>query len=60
MFVLFWSQGTVAIASDATMSALFTCEDPATWRSAHDNYWDVVEAKVKGKTPGKLLILDKW
>ncbi|TNN03992.1 hypothetical protein fugu_001021 [Takifugu bimaculatus] len=42
------------------MSALFTCEDPATWRSVHDNYWDVVEAKVKGKTPGKLLILDKW
>ncbi|XP_003961496.1 uncharacterized protein [Takifugu rubripes] len=42
------------------MSALFTCEDPATWRGVHDNYWDVVEAKVKGKTPGKLLILDKW
>lgn len=42
------------------MSALFTCEDPATWRSVHSNYWDVVEAKVKSKKSGKLLNLDKW
>lgn len=45
---------------DATMSALFTCEDPARWRSVHDHYWDVVKAKVKSKKPGKLLNLDKW
>lgn len=42
------------------MSALFACEDPATWRSVYDKYWDVVEAKAKSKKPGKLLNLDKW
>ncbi|XP_026171012.1 uncharacterized protein LOC113135310 [Mastacembelus armatus] len=42
------------------MSALFACEDPATWRSVYEKYWGVVEAKAKGKTPGKLLKLDKW
>ncbi|XP_030256984.1 uncharacterized protein LOC115571634 [Sparus aurata] len=42
------------------MSALFACEDPATWRGVYEKYWDVVEAKAKGKKPGKLLNLDKW
>ncbi|XP_068161902.1 uncharacterized protein zgc:112496 [Antennarius striatus] len=42
------------------MSSLFACEDPATWRSVYEKYWDVVEARVKGKKPGKLLSLDKW
>lgn len=42
------------------MSALFACEDPAAWRNVFDKYWDIVEAKVKGKKPGKLLDLDKW
>lgn len=42
------------------MSALFACEDPATWRNVYDKYWDIVEAKVKGKKPGRLLDLDKW
>ncbi|KAF0025311.1 hypothetical protein F2P81_022192 [Scophthalmus maximus] len=42
------------------MSALFACEDPASWRSVYDKYWDVVEAKAKSKKPGKLLNLDKW
>ncbi|XP_040922955.1 uncharacterized protein zgc:112496 [Toxotes jaculatrix] len=42
------------------MSALFACEEPATWRSVYEKYWDVVEAKTKGKKPGKLLNLDKW
>lgn len=43
----------------AAMSLLFACEDPATWRSVYDKYWDVV-AKVKGPKPGKLLNLDMW
>lgn len=60
MFLLFLDQGTVGVVGDVTMSASFTCEDPATWRSVHDNYWDVVEAKVKSKKHGKLLKLDKW
>ncbi|CAL1599230.1 unnamed protein product [Knipowitschia caucasica] len=42
------------------MSALFTCEEPATWRQVHDKYWDVVESRMKGKTPPKLMTLDKW
>ncbi|XP_070708457.1 uncharacterized protein [Pempheris klunzingeri] len=42
------------------MSTLFACEDPATWRRVYEKYWDVVEAKAKGKKPGKLLNLDKW
>ncbi|XP_020493289.1 uncharacterized protein zgc:112496 [Labrus bergylta] len=42
------------------MSTLFVCEDPSTWRTVYDKYWDVVEAKTKGKKPGKLLSLDKW
>ncbi|XP_023143512.2 uncharacterized protein zgc:112496 [Amphiprion ocellaris] len=42
------------------MAALFACEDPATWRRVFDKYWDVVEAKSKGKKPEKLLSLDKW
>lgn len=42
------------------MSALFVCEDPAKWRRVYDKYWDVVEARIKGKTPGKLLKLEKW
>lgn len=42
------------------MSALFACEDPDTWRRVYEKYWDVVEAKAKGKKPGKLLNLDKW
>ena len=42
------------------MSILFACEDPATWRSVYDAYWDVVEAKAKVKKPGKLLNLEKW
>lgn len=42
------------------MSALFTCKDPATWRSVHENYWHVVEAKVKSKKLERLLNLDKW
>lgn len=42
------------------MSTLFVCEDPAIWRRVYDKYWDVVEAKVKGKKPGKLLTLEKW
>uniref|UniRef100_A0A3B4T9T3 Zgc:112496 n=1 Tax=Seriola dumerili TaxID=41447 RepID=A0A3B4T9T3_SERDU len=44
----------------AAMSALFACEEPATWRSVYEKYWDVVEAKAKAKKPGKLLNLDKW
>lgn len=50
-------------SGDVTADPMFTCEDPATWRRAWDRYWDVVEAmslKAKGKTPGKLLLLDKW
>ncbi|XP_030610140.1 uncharacterized protein LOC115797783 [Archocentrus centrarchus] len=42
------------------MSALFTCEEPATWRKVYEKYWDVVEAKAKGKKPGTLLNLDRW
>ncbi|XP_068614518.1 uncharacterized protein [Brachionichthys hirsutus] len=42
------------------MSDLFVCEDPTTWRSVYEKYWDVVEAKAKGKKPAKLLSLDKW
>ncbi|XP_041672131.1 uncharacterized protein zgc:112496 [Cheilinus undulatus] len=42
------------------MSALFASEEPSTWRSVYKIYWDVVEAKTKGKKPGKLLSLDKW
>ncbi|XP_053269898.1 uncharacterized protein zgc:112496 [Pleuronectes platessa] len=42
------------------MSDLFSCEEPAAWRSVQDKYWDVVEAKSKSKKPGKLLILEKW
>ncbi|XP_060885072.1 uncharacterized protein zgc:112496 [Labrus mixtus] len=42
------------------MSSLFVCEDPSTWGTVYDKYWDVVEAKTKGKKPGKLLSLDKW
>ncbi|KAM3592008.1 uncharacterized protein V6R79_011304 [Siganus canaliculatus] len=42
------------------MSALFTCEDSATWRKVYEKYWDVVEAKAQSKKPGKLLLLDKW
>uniref|UniRef100_UPI0037E970CA uncharacterized protein n=1 Tax=Semicossyphus pulcher TaxID=241346 RepID=UPI0037E970CA len=42
------------------MCTLFACEDPASWRSVYEKYWDVVEAKTKGKKPGKLLSLDKW
>ncbi|XP_072313002.1 uncharacterized protein [Eucyclogobius newberryi] len=40
--------------------ALFTCEEPATWRRVHQKYWVVVEARRTGKTPSKLLTLDKW
>ncbi|XP_026206917.1 uncharacterized protein zgc:112496 [Anabas testudineus] len=42
------------------MSALFACEDPATWRRVYEKYWGVVEAKARNKKPGKLLNLDKW
>lgn len=42
------------------MSALYACENPATWRSVYEKYWDVVAAKAKSKKPGKLLNLDKW
>lgn len=42
------------------MSALFACEEPATWRSVYEKYWDVVEVKAKGKKSGKLLELEKW
>ncbi|KAM9715961.1 uncharacterized protein ACNS7B_022107 isoform 2-T2 [Menidia menidia] len=42
------------------MSALFTCEEPSSWRSVYDNYWAVVEAKAKTKKAGSLLKLDKW
>ncbi|XP_028332919.1 uncharacterized protein LOC114481989 isoform X2 [Gouania willdenowi] len=42
------------------MSELFTCGDPVKWRRWLDLYWDVVEAKEKGKKAGKLLNLDKW
>ncbi|KAF7204592.1 putative LOC107388047-like protein, partial [Nothobranchius furzeri] len=42
------------------MAALFACEEPATWRSVYERYWDVVETKAKGKKPGKLLELEKW
>uniref|UniRef100_A0A8C6UFA6 Zgc:112496 n=1 Tax=Neogobius melanostomus TaxID=47308 RepID=A0A8C6UFA6_9GOBI len=42
------------------MCALFTCEDPSSWKRVHQKYWDVVEAKGQGKTPLKLLTLDKW
>ncbi|KAM7370941.1 hypothetical protein PAMP_010449 [Pampus punctatissimus] len=41
------------------MSALFACEDPATWRSVYEKYWGIVEVK-KSKKPGKLMKLDKW
>lgn len=45
----------------AAMSALFACEDPSTWRSVYNKYWDVVKIKeARGKKPGKLLSLDKW
>nr|XP_020461954.1 uncharacterized protein LOC109963621 isoform X1 [Monopterus albus] len=50
----------MACALSAAMSTLFACEEPATWRSVYEKYWDVVEAKAKGKTHGKLLKLDKW
>lgn len=46
--------------SVCVMSALFTCAEPASWREIHDKYWAVVEARVKGKTPSKLLSLDRW
>lgn len=60
-FTLFFAEfNGDAVSCFATMSALFACEDPETWRSVYDKYWDVVEAKVKGKKPGKLLGLDKW
>lgn len=60
-FTLFFAEfNGDAVSCCATMSALFACEDPATWRSVYDKYWDVVEVKVKGKKPGKLLGLDKW
>lgn len=42
------------------MCVLFTCEDPSSWRKVYEKYWAVVEARVKGKTPSKLLTLDKW
>lgn len=42
------------------MCALFTCGEPSSWREVHDKYWAVVEARVKGKTPSKLLTLDRW
>lgn len=42
------------------MSDMFTCEEPATWRSVFQIYWNVVEARMKGKTHQKLLTLDKW
>lgn len=42
------------------MCGLFTCEEPSTWRQVLQKYWAVVEARVKGKTPSKLLSLDKW
>lgn len=42
------------------MCTLFTCEEPASWRRVHQKYWEVVEARSKGKTPSKLLNLDKW
>lgn len=42
------------------MAALFTCEEPASWREVQDKYWTVVETRVKGKTPSKLLALDRW
>lgn len=44
----------------AAMCALFTCGQPASWREIHDKYWAVVEARGKGKTPSKLLNLDRW
>ncbi|XP_069547591.1 uncharacterized protein [Brachyistius frenatus] len=40
------------------MSALFACDEPATWKSVYEKYWRVVEAKAKKS--GKLLHLDKW
>ncbi|XP_013863630.1 uncharacterized protein zgc:112496 isoform X2 [Austrofundulus limnaeus] len=42
------------------MSALFACEEPATWRSVYEKYWDVVEAQAKSKKSRKLLELEKW
>ncbi|KAJ0015858.1 hypothetical protein NQD34_014148 [Periophthalmus magnuspinnatus] len=47
------------------MCALFTCEDPATWRKVHEKYWDVVQSRMTrqgktSKTGPKLLTLDKW
>ncbi|KAM9426139.1 uncharacterized protein KZ484_016642 [Pholidichthys leucotaenia] len=42
------------------MSALFSCEDPDSWRGVFNKYWHVVEARSKGKKSGKLLDLDKW
>lgn len=42
------------------MSILFTCEEPSSWRRVHQKYWEVVEARSKGKTPTKLFTLDKW
>ncbi|XP_015230614.1 PREDICTED: uncharacterized protein LOC107085013 [Cyprinodon variegatus] len=41
------------------MSALFCCDEAATWRRVYEKYWDVVEARAKDKKP-KLLQLDKW
>ncbi|XP_010887145.2 uncharacterized protein zgc:112496 isoform X2 [Esox lucius] len=44
--------------------SLFTCEDPAVWRTLYGRYWEIVEAKSigkgKNKKSGKLLPLDKW
>lgn len=51
---------SVSSAVAAAMTALFACEDPATWRRVQQKYWDVVEAKAKNKKPGKLLNLDNW
>lgn len=46
----------------AAMSALFGCEDPDTWRSVYERYWETVEAKTNAKKGGKvkLLNLEKW
>lgn len=52
---------SLSLSLSAAMSALFACEDPATWRRVYDKYWSVAEVKkAKGKNPGKLLNLDKW
>lgn len=42
--------------------ALYVCEDIAVWRRLHAKYWQVVEAKSrgKGKKSEKLLTLDRW